>query len=369
MRGSLKLATIYGIPLLLHWSFGLLFVWLGYVGFSEGMDAIGILWFFFFAILLFGCVVIHEFGHALTALKFGVKTKDIILSPLGGLARLKRLPDKPIHEFLIAIAGPATNVVIAILLFPVIYFSGSMSFVITDTADVIFTKPANLIPMLFYANITLVIFNMIPAFPMDGGRVLRSLLAMGMDRYQATRVAVVIGQVFGLTFLMGGIFMGELILGLIGIFVFLMATAELQSAKTESLLDRQTVSDIMRSRFSRITRDQKVGELAAYFMTGMEISFLVFENDGYRFAGILNSKKIEETLRSGANATPVGDVMEEKIAFLTPTQSLKNAYYKLMEEGVDILPVLSGREIIGVVDRRGLNAVLQKRVKGEKQTA
>ncbi len=369
MRGSVKLATIYGIPVLLHWSFGLIFVWLAYVGISQGMDTIGILWFFFFAILLFICVVIHEFGHALTARKFGVGTKDIILSPIGGLARLKRLPEKPIHEFLIAIAGPAANVVIALLLFPVIYFSGAMSFIITDTAEVLFTKPANLIPLLFYTNITLVIFNMIPAFPMDGGRVLRSLLAMGIDRYQATRIAVVIGQILGLTFLLGGIFMGELILALIGIFVFFMATAELQSARTESMLGNRRVADIMRERFTRVKKDQKVGELAAWFMTGMEDSFLVFHEDGYRFAGILNAKKIEESLRSGENNKLIADLMTEKIAFLTPKQSLKDAFYTLLEEDFDILPVLSGREIIGVVDRRALNSALQSKTSSQEQVA
>lgn len=360
MRGSLKLATISGIPVLLHWSFGLLFVWLGYVGLSEGMDAIGILWFFFFALLLFACVVIHEFGHALTARKFGVNTKDIILSPLGGLARLNRLPDKPVHEFLIAIAGPATNVVIAILLFPIIYFSGSMSFAITDTADVVFTKPANLLPLLFYTNITLVIFNMIPAFPMDGGRVLRSLLAMGMDRLKATRIAVIIGQLFGLTFLLGGIFLGELILGLIGVFVFFMATAELRSAQTESVLHGKRVSDYMRRNFSIIREDQRVGELAAFFMTGMETAFLVFEENGYKYTGVLNTAKIEEAFKTGGSEKSIGELVDRKITFITPTQSLKDAFFKMMEDNVDILPVLSGREIIGVLDKRGLEMAFRQ---------
>ena len=361
MRGSIKLATISGIPVLIHWSFGLLFVWLGYVGLSEGMNAVGILWFFFFALLLFICVVIHEFGHALTARKFGVNTKDIILSPLGGIARLNRLPEKPFHEFLIAIAGPATNVVIAILLFPVIYFSGSMTFMITDAADVIFTKPANILPLLFYTNITLVIFNMIPAFPMDGGRVLRSLLAMGMDRLKATRIAVVIGQVFGLTFLLGGIFLGELILGLIGVFVFFMATAEMRSARTESLLGARKVADFMRSNFSIIREDQQIGELAAFFMTGMETSFLVFEENGYKYTGILNTRKIEEALKAGESEKPIREFFERKVTFVTPAQSLKDAFYKMMEDNVDILPVLSGREIIAVLDKRGLEMAFRQK--------
>lgn len=353
------MATIAGIPVLLHWSFGLLFVWLGYVGISEGMNAVGILWFFLFALLLFVCVVVHEFGHALTARKFKVGTKDIILSPLGGLARLNRLPDEPIHEFLIALAGPAMNVLIALLLLPIIWISSSMSFVITDTADVLFTKPANLLPLLFYTNITLVIFNMIPAFPMDGGRVLRSLLSMGMDRFKATKFAVVIGQVFGMVFLVGGIYLGELILGLIGVFVFFMASAELQSARTDSVLSNKKVGEAMRTTFSRVRINQKLGELAAYFMSGMETSFLVFEENGYEFAGFLNTTAIESGFRSGASETSIGELMEKKVSYVFSDSSLKDAFYKMMEEEVDILPVLSGREIVGVVDKRIVHMALQ----------
>ena len=359
MGGSIKLTTIQGIPVLLHWSFGLLFVWLGYVGFSEGMNAVGILWFFAFALLLFACVVIHEFGHALTARKFGVETKDIILSPLGGLARLNRLPDKPIHEFLIALAGPATNVVIAGLLFPVIVLIDAFSFEITDTADVLFTKPANLIPLLFYTNITLVIFNMIPAFPMDGGRVLRSLLAMGMNRLAATRIAVVIGQVFGLVFLLVAIYFGELILGLIGLFVFFMATAEWRSAKFDNLLRSKRVSSVMRTTFTRIREDQQLGELAALFMSGYEQSFIVFESNGYVYSGILNASDLAKALQRGESQSPVKELTSKELIYTFPEASLNDPFYKMIHHKVELVPVISGKEIIGVIDSRIINNALQ----------
>ncbi len=361
MSGSLHIATIQKIPVLIHWSFGLLFVWLGYVGFSEGMDMTGVLWFFFFALLLFACVVVHEFGHALTAREFGVETKDIILSPLGGLARLNRLPDKPIQEFLIAIAGPATNVVIAILIFPIVWFSPSMSFVIEDGADVIFTKPANLLPLLFYTNITLVIFNMIPAFPMDGGRVLRSLLAMYMDRLKATRVAVVIGQVFGLVFIIGAIFLGELILGLIGLFVFFMATAEYRSARLDSLLRAKTVAQVMRTQFTQLRLDQELGVISAVFMTRMETSFLVFDEDGHVLKGILNAEEIVKAFQEGRSQTKVSELDIKKPAYTFLDASLTDVFYKMINNRLDIIPVLKEREIIGVVDQRAVNAALSNR--------
>ena len=361
MSGSLHIATIQKIPVLIHWSFGLLFVWLGYVGFSEGMDMTGVLWFFFFALLLFACVVVHEFGHALTAREFGVETKDIILSPLGGLARLNRLPDKPIQEFLIAIAGPATNVVIAILIFPIVWFSPSMSFVIVDGADVIFTKPANLLPLLFYTNITLVIFNMIPAFPMDGGRVLRSLLAMYMDRLKATRVAVVIGQVFGLVFIIGAIFLGELILGLIGLFVFFMATAEYRSARLDSLLRAKTVAQVMRTQFTQLRLDQELGVISAVFMTRMETSFLVFDENGHVLKGILNAEEIVKAFQEGRSQTKVSELDIKKPAYTFSDASLTDVFYKMINNRLDIIPVLKEREIIGVVDQRAVNAALSNR--------
>jgi len=358
MTGSLHIATIQRIPVLIHWSFGLLFVWLGYVGFSEGMDVRGVLWFFFFAMLLFICVVIHEFGHALTARRFGVETKDIILSPLGGLARLNRLPDKPIQEFLIAIAGPATNVVIAILLFPIIWFSPSMTFLIEDSADVLFTKPVNLLPLLFYTNITLVIFNMIPAFPMDGGRVLRSLLAMYLDRLKATRVAVVIGQVFGLLFLIGAIFLGELILGLIGVFVFFMATAEWRSAKMDSLLRSKRVEEVMRPNFTRLRIDQEVGVISAVFMTRMETSFLVFDEEGYVLKGILNAEEIIRAFQEGKSHSRVSELEVKKPAYTFQDASLTDVFYKMINNKLDILPVIDGKEIVGVIDQRAVNSAL-----------
>nr|MBS0037369.1 site-2 protease family protein [Saprospiraceae bacterium] len=359
MGGSLKLATIQGIPVLLHWTFGLLFVWLGYVGFAEGMNAIGILWFFAFALLLFACVVVHEFGHALTARKFGVDTKDIILSPLGGLARLTRLPEKPIHEFLIALAGPATNVGIAILLFPIIWFSSSMTFQITDTADVLFTKPANLMPLLFYTNITLVVFNMIPAFPMDGGRVLRSLLAMSMNRLLATRIAVVIGQVFGLMFLLLALYLGELILGLIGVFVFFMATAEWRSAKMDHALRSKSASEVMRTTFTRVRENQQLGELAAVFMTGIEVSFLVFEENGYVYSGVLNASDLAHAYQQGESQRLVGELVKKEIVYTFPEASLNDSFYKMIQHKVDLIPVISGQQIVGVIDSRIINQTLQ----------
>ena len=119
MRGSLRLFTWFGIPVHLHWSFGLIFLYAFWIGYDNNLDISGTVWLMGFFVALFGCVLLHEYGHALTARRYGVATHDIILTPIGGIARLEKMPEKPVQEFVVAIAGPLVNVAIALLLFAV----------------------------------------------------------------------------------------------------------------------------------------------------------------------------------------------------------------------------------------------------------
>ncbi|MBK8555366.1 MAG: site-2 protease family protein [Lewinellaceae bacterium] len=246
MRGSVKLFTMFGIPVHLHWSFGLIFLYALYIGYANSMDFLGTMWVMIFFISLFACVLLHEYGHSLTARRYGVQTQDIILTPIGGIARLERMPEKPVQEFLVAIAGPMVNVVIAflMLLLGMLLYQGDnwqlftwaleqhISPELQESADV-FEETGlatswflYFFTLLLITNLGLVVFNLIPAFPMDGGRIFRSLLAMRIGRVKATQVASIVGQVIAGLFVLYGFYAGAYTLAFIGFFVFTMARAE-----------------------------------------------------------------------------------------------------------------------------------------------
>lgn len=226
MRGSWKLGSIRGISVHIHWTFWLIMIFYTLSAAATGGLGAG-LYTALLVAAVFACVVAHEFGHAFTAAAFGIPTHDITLLPIGGIARLARMPEKPAHELAIAVAGPAVNVVIAGMLMiglPLLSLPGS-----EETAWMVLA--ADLVENLILANAVLVLFNMLPAFPMDGGRVLRSLIAMRTSHLRATEIAARIGRWMALAFIIGALVYGHIGLLLVGIFVFLSGTGELFEAR------------------------------------------------------------------------------------------------------------------------------------------
>src|SRR5680860_774835 len=224
--GSLYLGTLLKIPVKVHWSFALLIIYVIYYGQQLGMSTFAIINFFYFTLLLFLCVILHEFGHALTARRYGIATQDILITPIGGLARLDRLPENPEHEMIVAIAGPLVNVGIALIIGAALYFSGS-GFEVIGTESVVFEYFSNFPVLLFYLNVALVLFNLIPAFPMDGGRILRAIISMFQGRKKGTLIASWIGRILAVGFIGFGLYENHIGLIFIGIFVYFAARAEL----------------------------------------------------------------------------------------------------------------------------------------------
>ena len=211
-----NLGKLFGIQIRVHWTFLILPIWVYFstilAGSGVAMGVVAIL----FTLAIFGCVLFHELGHALAARQFGILTRNITLLPIGGVAALERMPRKSLQELWIAVAGPLVNVAIALTL------AVGLLLIPLPTESVILAFVKNLV----VANVILVVFNMIPAFPMDGGRVLRSLLAMKMDYVRATQIAATVGQVFAIGLGLLGLFLGDVLLVLIGCFVFFAARAE-----------------------------------------------------------------------------------------------------------------------------------------------
>ncbi|HKK89108.1 MAG TPA: site-2 protease family protein [Saprospiraceae bacterium] len=242
MRGSIHLGTYFGIPVYLHWSFFLLIAYIVYDSYRRGMDQVNILWFVLLTLTIFMCVTLHEFGHALTAKKYQITTKDIILSPIGGVARLKNMPKFWHQEFLIALAGPAVNVVISILLGLYLYISGTG--IPEQMESIAGSIRNNFLFLVLVTNVFLVIFNMIPAFPMDGGRVFRALLSIPFGRLKATLVAARIGQALAILFMAYSMYQAQPIHLVIGIFIFFAASAELRSVQYDSWLETLVAADM-----------------------------------------------------------------------------------------------------------------------------
>jgi Zn-dependent protease len=232
MFQSLKLGKFFGIDLYIHGTFWLLplFVLFGDLSAGGSLAAAGGEVAFLFAV--FGCVVLHEVGHALAARGFGVRTRDITLYPVGGVASLERMPEKPGQEIAIALAGPAVNFVIAGALFAGLFVS-AMIWPVTlpiEEADVLEVFAAK----LMWANLVLGSFNLLPCFPMDGGRVLRALLATSVSRVRATAIAVGVGMVVALGFVVAGLHTGNYGLIVLAVVVSLLGQAELAGVRAKS---------------------------------------------------------------------------------------------------------------------------------------
>ncbi|MFK7935159.1 MAG: site-2 protease family protein [Saprospiraceae bacterium] len=367
LRGTFQIAKLFNIPVLVHWSFGLIIFWVMYIGGREGLDTKGMLWLGVFMLALFVCVILHEFGHALTARRYGVETRDIIISPIGGVARLNKLPENPLHEFFVAIAGPLVNVAIALLLLPYLFWLAENN---VETIGELLTRvltsfPEKLqfrdyfIPVLALLNISLAIFNLIPAFPMDGGRILRSLLALKFSRLTATKYASYLGRFFAALFVVYGLYSGSFITALIGIFIYTMAANELRMVKVDDALQKSTVGDVMRIDFTKQYENSPISEVIKDTQNGEEKNFLVF-NFHDELTGILSQSAIIQAIRDKKMHYQVADYQLPVTDRLYESDNLKNTFDKMQREQISIVPVFTIKdELMGVMDVQSINHYLR----------
>jgi Zn-dependent protease len=240
MFSSLKLGKLFGIDLYVHGTFWLLPLFVLFGGVMSGnLASAG----FDVAVLLaaFGCVALHEVGHAVAAKLYGIRTRDITLYPIGGVASLERMPEKPLQEIVIALAGPAVNVAIAAGLFAMVAIGSALPAAWTSAGPDLIDL---FVARLFWANVGLAVFNLLPAFPMDGGRVLRAVLSLGLTRVSATKVAATVGAVIAAGFFCLGLYLPQFTLVLLGVVVFLLGQAELQAVRMqEARRDREPLWD------------------------------------------------------------------------------------------------------------------------------
>jgi Zn-dependent protease/predicted transcriptional regulator len=359
VTSSLSLGRYAGIKVQIHWTFWFLILFIVILVYSQEGTLSDVVWSTGFILALFVCVVLHEFGHALTARRYGIGTRSITLLPIGGVASLKEVPEDPRAEFMVAIAGPAVNVVIALILYifvPVETFLEKDPETLQEELTGI--TASNFMFYLFAANVALVLFNMLPAFPLDGGRVLRALLSIRMGRIRATQAAATLGKFLALTFFLIGIFY-NLILALIAVFIYFGAESENVMVMQLNLLKGYIVRDAMITRFTVIRPDQTLNEVIDNILMGTDRNFVVADEYGVR--GILLMEDLTKAIQSKGRHAPVSHVMDTNFKSLNPFDPLTNAYRELRGGSKNFFPVLEGNKLVGVIDIDNINEFLRFR--------
>ena len=353
MKGTLDIGRVSGIKVQIHWTFIFLIAWVVFLEVSRGSDMPTVMLSIFFVLVIFGCVVLHELGHALTAKRFGISTRKITLLPIGGVASLERMPEKPKQELLVAVAGPAVNIVIAILLymvFPIHRFLDLEPEALQESLSAI--TPRNFVFYLFAANVMLVIFNAIPAFPMDGGRILRAILSMTIDRVQATRIAAALGQLMAVVFFFFGLFYNPLLI-LIGIFVYFGAQGENVMVQHLALLRGHKVNEAMMTNITILHPGQSIREVVDIVLSGTEIHFVVSENQEVQ--GVLYQSDFIDAMKGKNTDAPVKDFMTTDFEKVGLNEDLADFYRKVRANRKNFFPVLENNHLMGAIDFNNIN--------------
>ncbi len=347
---TLPILRFQGIAVKLHWSFLLIFIWIGYVGISRGLSLTETIYLGIAVLGMFGFVVMHEYGHALTARHFGIKTRDIILLPIGGVARLEKMPRNPWQEFAIAIAGPLVNLFWAGVFWLALYYSQFEFRASGEDALGSFLNPKGL-PFLFFAmNLSLFLFNLLPAFPMDGGRILRALLALRMGYEQATLWAARIGQVMAMLFIFYSVMTYNIILTFIGIFIFYTAGLEYEIVRRITGYHGLTLKDIMRTDFITFKGSDPISAPIERYFRGGAHSYIITDSINGRPSGVIRREDLFEALQSGRWDSPISDWMHTAVFTFDQDTPVNAITEKAAGISDFFAAVTADSHIVGIID-------------------
>ena len=356
MRWSWKLARVSGIDIRMHWTFLLILLWISVSQLAAGHGAAGAAYMVALVLSVFFCVVLHELGHALAARRYGIGTRDITLLPIGGVARLERMPSDPKQELVVALAGPLVNVVIAGVLFVGLLVGQGLNQVtaVPQAANSLAEFGANLL----WINVALVVFNLLPAFPMDGGRVLRALLAMRMDYIRATEIAATTGQLMAIVFGSIGLFTNPFLV-FIAIFVYLGAEAEAQQVRVRDMLEGVTVERAMVTRFRTLAPEDTLETAADALLAGDQTDFPIVDSGGLR--GVLQRNDLIQGLRSLGPKNRVFDAMSPIIDHALEQDSLEETIQRMKEQHRSAIPVLRNDQVVGILSMDNIGELVMLR--------
>jgi Zn-dependent protease/CBS domain-containing protein len=355
MRWSLPIGSVAGTVIRIHVTFLLFLVWLWALFFRQGGTEAA--WQgTTFIVLIFFCVLLHELGHVFAARYYGVKTRDVTLWPFGGIASMKRMPEKPSQELAVAVAGPAVNVVIiAVLALWLGPRLGAESLAELDSPTL------SMAAKVLWANVILVVFNLIPAFPMDGGRVLRALLAMRIGNARATKLAASIGQAFAVIFGILGILYNPMLI-VIAVFVFLAASGEAKNAELNAMARGALVSDAMITEFQSLPTNATINDAVDALIRTTQTEFPVVDGAG-RLRGVLLRDAMIKALKEKGPATPVLEVMITDVPTVPMRAKLETAMRYLTEKNLPVIGATDAeRRLVGLLTLENLGEMMMVHV-------
>ncbi len=362
MRWSWRIGRLAGIDVYVHATFPLLLAWIALSAYQRQQSTAAVVGAIAFILAIFAIVVLHELGHALTARRYGIATRDITLLPIGGVARLERMPREPRQELLVALAGPAVNVALAAVLYVLLIAIRGAG---ASTADALTLDDSvaggSLLARLIAVNVWLALFNLIPAFPMDGGRVLRALLAMRSRNYaRATETAARVGRFFALLFGVIGLFVvGNPFLVFIALFVWLGAAAEAAAVQTSAMLDGVPLSQVMITDVRTLAPDEPLRRAMELTLSGFQQDFPVVEHGAV--VGLLTRQQLVRGLAERGPDAPVDTVMGREFQSAGPDDPVEEALTRLKACACHAMPVVRGRELLGVLTTENVGEFIMLR--------
>lgn len=350
MRWSWKIGEFRGIGVYVHATFLLLIAVVVVGHWSQEQNVAKTLEGVLFVLAIFACVVLHEFGHALTAARYGIRTRDITLLPIGGVARLERMPREPLQELWVALAGPAVNVAIAAVLFAWLRLTGSVA-----PLEQIGVASGPLVERLLAVNVLLVGFNLLPAFPMDGGRVLRALLATRLDYTRATQIAASVGQGMALLFGLFGMFYNPFLV-FIALFVWIGAAGEASMVRVAAALDGIPAARAMVTGFTVLRPDDPLGRAVDHTLAGWQQDFPVV--DGDRVVGILTQADLLKGLAGKGRDAPVREVMQADFRTVEASEMMETVFERMQGCACHTLPVVDRGRLVGLVTTQNVGELI-----------
>jgi Zn-dependent protease/predicted transcriptional regulator len=358
MSWAFRVARVAEIDIKVHVTFFIILLLAAFQWGSNTGTAAGALFGVALMILLFVCITLHELGHSLVAQRFGIPVREITLLPLGGVAQLTKNPERPLHELLIAAAGPAVNIVLAAVLALIVGLNSGVlldgqGLLPDDTTSTSFGAMAR---WLLAANISIVLFNLIPAFPLDGGRILRALLAMRLGMPRATRIASVIGQIIAIGLGIYGVVSGNFVLTLIAVFIFFGAGQENAVAQSKTVLTTKLIGDAYNKHALTLQTGDRVSRVVDYILTSYQPDFAVMQGD--KPAGIVTRTDVLRTLSMSREDLYVGEIMNRDFARLDASTSLDAAREQLNTANTRVAAVFRGDAYLGLISQEDISEAL-----------
>src|ERR671917_969590 len=350
MGGAFKIGRFSGIDVRVHWTFILLLAFFAFIGYQASASPLGALAAVVMIVALFFCVLLHEFGHSLVAQRLGIGIHSITLLPIGGVSNLESLPEKPADEVKISVAGPLVSVVLALIFFGVGLLLGAVPSTPADPFTG-FGSVGQFFFYLGYLNAVLAVFNLLPAFPLDGGRILRGLLATRLGAVRATDVSSTIGQIFAAVFFLVGLLSGDILLALVAVFIFFGASGEAQMVKQRKLTGGLTVSDVMgtKPRTETVTPNHTFGQVLELVLHGYQEDFPVLD-DGNHLVGMLTREEIMTAAHSPERYSSVRDLIKTNVPTISSEADLfEDGLRILQQSSLRALPVTENGELVGML--------------------